>query len=97
MKKDNYIFLFCILLVGAFILLLPYMSKVVIHFNHFKEKNGVVPNYYRCKMSWNYEENGYVLNQDATYTIEDSKILKAEIHREYFFQEEAKGLQFCHV
>ncbi len=92
-NKDNYVFLVCILLVCGFVFLLPYISRTIIKKNEFKEENEI-PTHYRCKMSWKHEDSGYVLNQDAVYTINDTKVVKAEIHREYLFDGEENYLKW---
>ena len=89
-KKELIVFGVCMVLVGLFIFVLPRLNDVVRDKNNLEEelnKPEPIPVSYHCKMSWDNEDYGYILNQDATYTIdENEKVVKAVSEQSYQFE-----------
>ena len=86
-KGDGIVFVICILLVVGFVVALPYLSDLVRDSKKMDEQEDEkIPVTYTCIR--NEQEETYSLKQRAVYTLENAKIIKAEIHRTYQFEEE---------
>lgn len=81
-KLDKIVLLFCLILVIAFIIVLPNLNSMVRNHNELSSEEEQ-PETYHCTMT--KEEETYIMNQEATYFIEDLKVVEAQIEREYIF------------
>lgn len=81
-KFDQIVLLVCIVLIGAFVVILPNLNSMA-KGNQMTPEVEKEPSLYHCKMT--KEEETYVMKQDATYKLENQKIVEAQIEREYVF------------
>lgn len=82
-KSDTIILVVCLVLITAFVVLLPNFNGMVRKHKEDQSADSSYPTTYHCVA--NFEEEEYTLNQDATYTLDGRKIIGVDYIREYTF------------